>query len=76
MNELTNTNNKIATSSDSIYSDKEGSTISNPIERLSSFVDNNKANMYNSDINGFGSSGTSKAALMFKNALHQKIIET
>jgi hypothetical protein len=32
--------------------------------------------MYKSDINSFGSSQTSKAALMFKNALHQKIVET
>jgi len=36
---------------------------------------NAMASMYKSDINGFGTSqGFSKAALMFKNALHQKIV--
>jgi hypothetical protein len=32
--------------------------------------------MYKSDINGLGCGGTSKAAMMFKNALHEKIVET
>lgn len=33
--------------------------------------------MYKSEINSFGTTGgASKAALMFKNALHQKIAET
>ncbi len=37
-------------------------------------MNNNKTNMYKSDINSFSSQGASKAALMFKNALHQKIV--
>lgn len=37
---------------------------------------NSRSLMYKSDINSFCTQGTSKAALMFKNALHQKIVET
>ena len=66
--------NKFVSSSKSIDSDKDESA-SNP-KRLNSLMGNNKTNMYKSDINSFGSSGTSKAAQMFKNALHQKIVET
>lgn len=68
--------NKITLSSKCIDSEVEEKHTSNPTKRLSSFVENNKTNMYKSDINSFGSSGASKAALMFTNALHQKIVET
>ncbi len=66
--------NKSVRSSKSIDSDKDESASNS--KRLNSLMGNNRTNMYKSDINSFGSSGTSKAAQMFMNALHQKIVET